>query len=249
MPVGAPVERHVRGEPPRERRQRDEGERGAQREEAGDAEHGQHEERLRSDAGEETVDRGAWVGQQQRDDRVVAVGPHAVGVQRRQDDVRGEDERRHTAGRQGRTQPAGPPDQDHHADRGDRQAEILLHQEQRERPQGGGAVASTHERGKGEGQQGQREGHLVELRRDRGLQPPGQHVGETDAGAGPPAQVTHGARGHDGDGEAHQDRLGREQRHPGGEQGVERGEHHQERVEVVAEDHELLALDGDDGSA
>ena len=128
------------------------------------------------------------------------------------------------------------------ADRGHGQRQVLLHQHQRQRPQGRRPPPLADQRGRTQSQQRHREADLVEVEPDRRLQPARQAVPHPDRRAGPAAEPVEGEPGHRDDRPGEQRRLRDQQRPRVREHPVDRGEHGQDRVEVVGEQVEAGPL-------
>ena len=240
MPVGAPVVLVAGEEPPDERRQRDQHQRGAQGEQprGGDEQPGEGAE-----LGVDAVEGAA---------RLADLGPVVVasrGVERRDDHRQDEHRRRHAEHRDPervRDRPcrrAARPPRGDERDRGQRQSQVLLHQHQGERPPQGRAGALRQEGLQGEGDQRDGEADLVEVEVDGALDAPGQPVRETERESAATTQEPGGGPRDRHGGEREERGLRDQQRDRRGEEPVQRPEQGGHRAEVVPEDEEPRPLE------
>ncbi len=236
VPVGAPVVVVGRQEAPAERGQRDDQQRRAQGEQPG--------------GGDQQPGEGAQLGVEpaERPGGRAALAD-LVPVVVRADRVEGRDDQGERddggggpergdaegVGHGLRVRAAGP--QGHHqADGGEHLAEVLLDEDQRQRPQQRGPPALPQQGFQGERDQRYGEADLVEVEVGGALDAPGQSVRDAHREArGAPQQP--GRRARDGDGgDGEEQGLCDEQRDGGGEEAVGGREERRDGAEVVAED-------------
>jgi hypothetical protein len=135
---------------------------------------------------------------------------------------------------------------DQQADRCDGEAQVLLHEQQGERPPGHGAPAFFDQRDQGTREKGDRDGDLVEVDRGGLEQTGGQSVGDAEQGAAGVAQSLAGEPGDGHGGQAERHGLCQQEHDralPDPEQGRQQGER---RTEVIAQHVEPNSVDRGD---
>ncbi len=238
--VGAPVVRIVTGEAPRERRQHQQRPGRGERGEPGDRERHRDRQQLAPGLVEHGLQQAAVAADRTR------VRVDALGVDGRDDHEDHEEEAQPSGQRQADGAASLPSDPEHQPDERHRDAEVLLDEQQRQRPHDHPTEAPLDVGGTGQRQQRSPERDLVEVRHHGGLQAEGEPIRNGDAASGPESEPSQGQRRDDVDGDGDQADLGDEQRlcfrgHP-----VRRRDEGDHRREVVTEQVESGPLDRHD---
>uniref|UniRef100_A0A0N4ZIW2 Ig-like domain-containing protein n=1 Tax=Parastrongyloides trichosuri TaxID=131310 RepID=A0A0N4ZIW2_PARTI len=241
VPVWTPIS-FVRGEKaPCQRGEHDHRERGAQQEPCRGCQ--QQEHRVSFGVGKPRV----WVREESARRSVGTVCPGTIGVQQGQHDEDGNREPCNAPQCEPQSANRALQVSDDETDHQHGEAQVFLHENQGRCPQHRGPVTLFYDGAGGPGEQRNRECDFVKLRFDRVLQTPAEAEGESEEGAADAGvEDAGGDRGEHASGNTKAERLNDEKRKRVREDREDRGQHREERVEVITEEVEAITLHADD---